>query len=173
MVKQTKKKPSAAARGSKARKGQTKKSQKKATGFKIDFDAASQRKANGSTAYALPAKALTSHANSDVLNRLWTIIDSRKDADPEVSHSARLLARGAPRVAQKLGEEAVECLIEIMVGNRVGTIAESADLLYHLLVSWVHTGIRPEEVWQELLNRESVSHLTEGSNGPIKRVSEV
>jgi phosphoribosyl-ATP pyrophosphohydrolase len=101
---------------------------------------------------------------------MWNVIESRKNADPAVSHSARLLAKGAPRIVQKLGEEAIECLIELVQGNRVGTIAESADLIYHLLVSWVHAGIRPEEVWQELQNRESVSYSTEGSRGALKRL---
>jgi phosphoribosyl-ATP pyrophosphohydrolase len=109
-------------------------------------------------------------ASPEVLNRLWAIIESRKNADPGVSHSARLLARGTARVAQKLGEEAVECLIEAMTGNRLGLIGESADVLYHLLVTWVDAGIRPEEVWQELQQRERVSHLTEGEDIPLKRI---
>ena len=103
----------------------------------------------------------TASANSDVLNRLWSIIDSRKGADPATSHSARLLARGTPQVVQKLGEELIECLIEAMAGNRVGLIAESADVLYHLLVTWVNAGVRPEEVWAELSRRENISHQTE------------
>jgi phosphoribosyl-ATP pyrophosphohydrolase len=103
----------------------------------------------------------TAAANSDVLNRLWSIIDSRKEADPATSHSARLLARGTPQVVQKLGEELIECLIEAMAGNRVGLIAESADVLYHLLVTWVNAGVRPDEVWAELSRRENISHQTE------------
>jgi phosphoribosyl-ATP pyrophosphohydrolase len=98
------------------------------------------------------------------------IIDSRKRADPDVSHSARLLARGTARVAQKLGEEAVECLIEAVAGNREGLIGESADLLYHLLVTWVDAGIQPEEVWHELQQRERVSHLSESDNVTLKRL---
>jgi phosphoribosyl-ATP pyrophosphohydrolase len=109
-------------------------------------------------------------AQADVLDRLWRIIDTRKEADPELSHSARLLARGPSRVAQKMGEEAIECLIEAVAGNRAGTIAESADLLYHLLVVWVHAGIEPQEVWQELQNRERVSYLSTDPKGPIKRL---
>ena len=103
-----------------------------------------------------------------MLNRLWTIIESRKSADPDVSHSARLLAKGKPRVAQKLGEEAVECLIEVMAGNRIGLIGESADVLYHLLITWVQAGIRPAEVWQELQQRERVSHLDRGNGCPVE-----
>ena len=107
-------------------------------------------------------------ASPDVLDRLWKIIDSRKDVDSTVSHSAKLLARGTPQVVQKLGEEVIECLIEAMTGNHAGLVAESADVLYHLLVTWVNAGIRPEEVWAELTRREEVSHLTEGV--PLKRV---
>jgi phosphoribosyl-ATP pyrophosphohydrolase len=108
-------------------------------------------------------------ASPDVLDRLWTIIDSRKGADPMASHSARLLARGTPQVVQKLGEELVECLIEAMAGNHAGLVTESADVLYHLLITWVNAGIHPEEVWAELTRREQVSHLTEGSAVPLKR----
>jgi phosphoribosyl-ATP pyrophosphohydrolase len=109
-------------------------------------------------------------ASPDVLDRLWTIIDSRKSVDPMASHSARLLARGTPQVVQKLGEELVECLIEAMAENHDGLVAESADVLYHLLITWVNAGIHPEEVWAELTRREQVSHLTEGSAVPLKRL---
>src|SRR5258708_10809649 len=107
-------------------------------------------------------------ASPDVLDRLWKIIDSRKDFDSSVSHSAKLLARGTAQVVQKLGEELIECLIEAMAGNHAGLVAESADVLYHLLVTWVNAGIHPEEVWAELTRREEVSHLTEGI--PLKRI---
>ena len=118
----------------------------------------------------LEPRVLAAIASPDVLDRLWTIIDSRKGADPGASHSARLLARGTPQVVQKLGEELVECLIEAMAGNHAGLVAESADVLYHLLITWVNAGIHPEEVWAELTRREQVSHLTEGSDVPLKRL---
>jgi len=107
-------------------------------------------------------------ASPEVLNRLWTIIDSRKGVDAAVSHSARLLAKGTPQVVQKLGEELIECLIEAMAGNHAGLVAESADVLYHLLVTWVNAGIQPEEVWAELTRREEVSRLSEDI--PLKRL---
>src|SRR5436305_7078108 len=116
--------------------------------------------------FSLNASALV--ASPDVLNRLWTIIDSRKGVDAAVSHSARLLAKGTPQVVQKLGEELVECLIEAMAGNHAGLVAESADVLYHLLVTWVNAGIQPEEVWAELTRREEVSRLSEDI--PLKRL---
>ncbi len=105
-----------------------------------------------------------------MLNRLWTIIDSRRGADPELSHSARLLSKGAQRVAQKFGEEVIECIVELSTGNRRGVISESADVLYHLLVAWVSAGIMPEEVWRELEQREKVSYLSEGQDVALKRL---
>jgi|SRR5689334_1435196 len=96
-----------------------------------------------------------------VLDRLWTVVMSRRTANPSVSHSARLLSRGPAKVAQKFGEEAVECLIEAVAGNRDAVVAESADVLYHLIVLWVASDIRPEEVWEELKRREGISGIAE------------
>ncbi|QXM26101.1 phosphoribosyl-ATP diphosphatase [Elioraea tepida] len=96
-----------------------------------------------------------------ILDRLWATVLSRRGADPELSHSARLLARGTAKVAQKFGEEAVEAVIEATRGNRSALIGESADVLYHLMVVWVDAGIRPEEVWAELERREAMSGIDE------------
>ena len=123
-----------------------------------------------SSANAGPQIVSAAFSGADVLNRLWTIIDSRKVADPALSHSARLLAKGTPQVVQKLGEEFVECLIESVAGNRDGLMRESADVLYHLLVTWVNAGLRPEEVWAELEQREKVSQMSEDSSLPLKRL---
>ncbi len=105
--------------------------------------------------------ASTADISSEVLDRLWLVVLSRRDADPAVSHSARLLSRGISKVAQKFGEEAVECLIEGVAGNRTALIGESADVLYHLIVLWVAAGVRPEEVWAELVRREGMSGIAE------------
>jgi len=96
-----------------------------------------------------------------VLDRLWSVVMSRRTANPAVSHSARLLSRGTAKVAQKFGEEAVECLIEAVAGNRDAVVAESSDVLYHLIVLWVASGIRPDEVWEELKRREGISGIAE------------
>ncbi len=101
-----------------------------------------------------------------VLERLWSVVVSRRSADPAVSHSARLLQRGTVKVAQKFGEEAVECLIEAVAGNRDALIAESADVLYHLVVLWVSMDLRPEEVWAELKRREGISGIAEKAARP-------
>ena len=105
--------------------------------------------------------ALPVVSDAVVLDRLFAVVQSRRDADPTVSHSARLLSRGRDKVAQKFGEEAVECLIEAVAGNREALIGESADVLYHLLVLWVSSGVNPAEVWAELIRREGISGIAE------------
>ncbi|MBV8705467.1 MAG: phosphoribosyl-ATP diphosphatase [Acetobacteraceae bacterium] len=107
------------------------------------------------------AEAFAPGAASAVLDRLFAVVTERRTADPAVSHSARLLSRGVEKVAQKFGEEAVECLIEAVAGNRDALVAESADVLYHLIVLWVASGVRPEQVWSELIRREGVSGVAE------------
>ena len=103
-----------------------------------------------------------------VLDRLWATVLSRKNSDPALSHSARLLSRGTAKIAQKFGEEAGECLIEAVGGHRTALIGESADVLYHLLVLWVDAGVRPEQIWAELARREGVSGIAEkASRKPI------
>ena len=101
-----------------------------------------------------------------VLDRLWSVILQRRGADPALSHSARLLSRGTAKVAQKFGEEAVECLIEAVAGNPQALVAESADVLYHLLVLWVASGVAPATVWAELERREGVSGVVEKAARP-------
>jgi phosphoribosyl-ATP pyrophosphohydrolase len=106
-------------------------------------------------------------AEAAILDRLWRVVEDRRRAgDAAVSHSARLLARGTAKVVQKLGEEAVECVIEAAMGNRDATVLESADLLYHLVVVWVDAGIRPEEVWAELARRQGISGIAEKAARP-------
>jgi phosphoribosyl-ATP pyrophosphohydrolase len=120
-------------------------------------------KLSGKSKRALAAKADTTPVISDavVLDRLFAVVENRRNADPTISHSARLLSRGPTKVAQKFGEEAVECLIEAVAGNRDALIAESADVLYHLLVLWVSSGVSPPEVWAELIRREGISGIAE------------
>ncbi len=112
-------------------------------------------------ASAIPVPVPGNAPDARVLDRLWATVLTRKHADPAVSHSARLLARGTAKIAQKFGEEAVECLIEAVGGNRLALAAESADLLYHLLLIWVDAGLRPEQVWAELARREGISGIAE------------
>ena len=98
---------------------------------------------------------------SAVLDRLFAVVTERRGADPGLSHSARLLSRGIAKVAQKFGEEAVECLIEAVARNHDALVAESADVLYHLIVMWVASDVDAEEVWAELRRREGIGGLAE------------
>ncbi len=98
---------------------------------------------------------------ADVLDRLFAVIEERRGGDTTESYTAQLLAEGPNRIAQKLGEEAVETVIAGATANRAGVIAESADLLYHLLVLWAASGVAPGEVWAELARREGRSGLDE------------
>jgi phosphoribosyl-ATP pyrophosphohydrolase len=120
-------------------------------------------KAFGKSKKTALARRSAARVESDaaVLDRLFGVVESRRDADPLVSHSARLLSRGPAKVAQKFGEEAVECLIEAVAGNRDALIAESADVLYHLLVLWVSSGVNATDVWAELVRREGISGIAE------------
>jgi phosphoribosyl-ATP pyrophosphohydrolase len=95
------------------------------------------------------------------LDRLWRVINARRGADPKISYTARLFSRGRCKIAQKLGEEAVEAVIEGIRGERSKLIGESADLLYHLFVLWADTGVTPPDVAAELTRREGTSGLAE------------
>jgi phosphoribosyl-ATP pyrophosphohydrolase len=98
---------------------------------------------------------------SAALDRLWATIAARQGGDPAVSYTAKLIAAGVPKAAQKLGEEAVEAAIAAVAEDEAALVAESADLLYHLLVLWAARGIAPEAVWAELDRRAARSGLAE------------
>src|SRR5208337_1368290 len=95
------------------------------------------------------------------LERLWQVIQSRRGADPQSSYTARLFARGRAKIAQKLGEEAEEAVIEGVGDNPAALVGESADLLYHLLVLWAAAGVSPADVAAELVRREGTSRIAE------------
>lgn len=96
-----------------------------------------------------------------VLDALYAVVAGRKGADPETSYTARLFSKGRGKIAQKLGEEAVETVIAALAEGKDKVAAESADLLYHLLVLWAELGLRPEEVWAELARRQGISGIAE------------
>ena len=100
-------------------------------------------------------------ALGEALARLWRVIEGRRGADPDTSYTARLFARGNAKIAQKLGEEAVEAVIEGVKGDRAALVGESADLFYHLLVLWAAVGVSPGDVADELKRREGTSGIAE------------
>jgi phosphoribosyl-ATP pyrophosphohydrolase len=119
---------------------------------------AKKKKANKK---ALKKRQQNSAASEHVLDRLYAVIDSRKGADPDTSYTARLFSRGRQQIAKKLGEEAVEALIEGIRGDKPKLVGESADVLYHLLTLWAATGVKPPAVWSELARREGLSGIAE------------
>jgi phosphoribosyl-ATP pyrophosphohydrolase len=102
----------------------------------------------------------------EVLDRLFRAILERRGADPAVSRTAKLIAQGPKKIAQKLGEEAIEAALEGVLGDRDKLVAESADLLYHLFVMWAQCGVTPADVWAELHRREGISGIAEKQARP-------
>ena len=104
--------------------------------------------------------------NATVLDRLAIRIAASRNADPNLSYTAKMFARGRAKIAQKLGEEAVEAVIEFVTGDQKAIVSESADLLYHLLVALADAGVDAADVWVELERREGVSGLVEKAQRP-------
>src|ERR1700689_2306053 len=98
---------------------------------------------------------------SDSINKLYLAVLSCRHDDPSTSRTARLLRSGRSKMAKKLAEEAVEVVIDAMHGDRDAVVRESADLLYNLVVLWVSSGIRPEDVWKEMDRRERLLGIAE------------
>lgn len=98
---------------------------------------------------------------SDVLTRLAQTIAARKSADPETSWTARLLAQGPDKAAEKFGEEAVEAVIEAVRGDTRRLTEEAADVLYHLLVVLASRNVPLDDVLAELERREGLSGIDE------------
>ncbi len=99
--------------------------------------------------------------SSEILDRLFAVIELRRGADPTSSYTAKLLSEGRARVARKFGEEAIEAVIAATEGDKAALTAESADVLYHLLVAWADAGLVPADIWAELERREGVPGIDE------------
>jgi phosphoribosyl-ATP pyrophosphohydrolase len=95
------------------------------------------------------------------LTRLAATINARKDADPDTSWTAKLLAKGPEKCAEKFGEEAVEAIIAAVKGDREGLTAEAADVVYHLLVMLAARNVTLADVEAELARREGQSGIAE------------
>lgn len=97
----------------------------------------------------------------DSVRRLHDAVRSARNNDPSRSRTARLIQAGPLKISKKLAEEAVELALEATAGKRGEIIRESADLMYHLVVLWVETGIEPKEIWAELDRREKLFGIAE------------
>lgn len=102
-----------------------------------------------------------SGADARVVDRLYATVEGRRGADPDSSYTAKLFARGRGKIAQKVGEEAVETVIAALDETPDAVASESADLIYHLCVLWADAGVRPEDVWEKLAAREGTSGIAE------------
>lgn len=90
---------------------------------------------------------------TSILIHLETLIASRRDQPKVGSYTNALIDAGLPKIAQKVGEEAVEVVIAALAQDKPRQIAESADLLYHLLVMWSELGVSLAEIEAELAQR--------------------
>ena len=106
----------------------------------------------------------TSKHGAEILERLFRIIESRKGGDPDKSYVAGRLAKGTAKLAEKLGEEAVETVIAAVLKDKRDLTRESADLLFHLLILWADAGVEPSDVYAELAAREGTSGIDEKKN---------
>lgn len=106
--------------------------------------------------------------NLDVLNRVASIIESRKGADPDKSYVAKLFLKGTDTVLKKVGEEATETVMagkdmanDPSEAHRKALVGEFADLWFHSMVAMAHLGLSPRDVVTELARREGLSGLVE------------
>lgn len=97
----------------------------------------------------------------NALDRLAATIAARRGADPETSWTAKLLAKGPEKCAEKFGEEAIEAIIEAVKGDRERLVSEAADVLYHLLVMLAARDVTLDQVLAELDRREGKSGIAE------------
>lgn len=103
---------------------------------------------------------------TDTLARLEATIRARRTADPDSSYVAKLSAKGRAKIAQKVGEEAVEIVIAAMENDRDGVTSEAADLLFHLSVLLADMDLSMQDVCAELDRREGVSGIAEKAARP-------
>lgn len=98
---------------------------------------------------------------SDSIRRLHAaVVATRRGRNPS-PRTARLFAKGRSFIAKKVAEEAVEVALDGVTGDTAGTVRESADLLYNLVVLWVELDIDPEDVWAEMRRREELMGMAE------------
>lgn len=104
---------------------------------------------------------------SHIIDELFDVIKSRKNGDPENSYVASLYHKGTEKIAEKVGEESIEIIIEAIKGNKEKLASESADLLFHLMVLWADQGLEPEDIMSVLKQRLGTSGHDEKANRNI------
>jgi phosphoribosyl-ATP pyrophosphohydrolase len=104
-----------------------------------------------------------------VLERLFATIARRRRANPRVSYTAKLFAGGIDKIGGKVIEEAAETVAAALNEGPRRVAAESADALYHLLVLWAATKVKPAKVWAELARREGTSGIAEKKSRKVNK----
>lgn len=99
--------------------------------------------------------------NIDLLHRLSDTLLARRNADPESSYTAQLMAKGPDAILKKIGEECAELIMAGKEGNRLHVVWESTDVLFHTMVLLAFYGLSIEDVLQELRRREGISGIDE------------
>lgn len=99
--------------------------------------------------------------NDDILDQVFQVIQSRKNADPSKSYVASLYQKGLHKIAEKVGEEAIETVIAAVGGDNKEVIAESADLIFHLMILLAELDLTLDDVRDELARREGISGIDE------------
>jgi phosphoribosyl-ATP pyrophosphohydrolase len=108
----------------------------------------------GATANPLPS--------SEAIARLWSALDDHMQLQaPVPARTAKLVNAGDRKMSQKLVEEAGEAALAAILKDRTELVRESADLIYHLTLLWASLGVRPEEIWAEMAEREAAYGLAE------------
>jgi len=102
----------------------------------------------------LPEDYEVSDTGPGILSELFAVIQDRQQGLPEGSYTAKLLQEGVGRIAQKVIEEAGETAIAGVQDDKEGLPGEVADLMYHALVLLAATGVKPQQVWDELRKRQ-------------------
>ena len=97
----------------------------------------------------------------DFITTLESVIRSRQGADPTTSYTAKLFAAGRAKIAQKLGEEAVETVIASLGNDKTALVGEATDLMFHLLVLLADADLSLDDIRTEMRRREGVSGIDE------------
>lgn len=93
-----------------------------------------------------------------MLDELWQVLLDRKARPKDGSYTKELLDGGQERILRKIHEETLELTLAATSEGQGRLVEESADLLYHLLVLLLASGVELEQVWAELRDRRSVSN---------------
>ena len=103
-------------------------------------------------------------SNENILNQIFDTIESRKNADPKDSYVASLFEKRTDKIAEKVGEEAIEAIIEAVKKDSAKLTEESADLIFHLMILWSDAGLKPNDIFEVLKNRNGISGHVEKAN---------